>query len=241
MLQFVFRDYKYRFWPSCISYAALIFLYLWNFYVYMMILWRLDFVKYSIGMLPMMLGLALSRMYPNQLQKQMFLCPMSLCDRKKYLFTAYAVRVFSAGILYFVGSLTALAAGRIAVWEFAEVSVLVVFFLLGVNMHHALFGLRMVRREGEKDFWLSIIYAILCLFVQLTACIAMMYFAYTGFDGQRQHADPAVMSGLTGMNVLLNIAICIICYKPVIVYGTDYESCYLTGQKLQKKTGRNTQ
>ena len=239
MFQFVLRDYRYRFWPSCINYALIIFIYILNFYVNMIMIWRLDVVKYSIGMLPMMLGLLLSRMFPNQLQKQMYLCPMSARDRKKYLFTAYAVRFGGVGILYRGGSLAALITGRITRWEFTAVSALVLFFLLGVNMHHVLFGLLVVRREGEKNYWLSIIYATLSLLVQLTALVTMIYFAYTRFGEQRQHADLGILSGMVGINVLLNIVVCVICYKPVIRYGINYESCYVNVQKIQTKTGMN--
>ena len=38
-------------------------------------------------------GAWLAQLYPNRLEKSMFLCPMTQKDRKEYLVTAYGLRV----------------------------------------------------------------------------------------------------------------------------------------------------
>ena len=136
-----------------------------------------DAVRYAMGVVPMLAGLLLSRMYPNEIHKILFLCPMSEKDRKKYMITAYAVRIGISMMLYALFSLALLAAGVVSVLEMLEIGVLVLAFLMGANMHHALFSMQTARAEGDEYYWLSLGYGLLFMVSWVISGCAMASFS----------------------------------------------------------------
>lgn len=235
MLKLVLSEYRCRFCMMLQAQISKFILFIWWTYFYMMFMMRLDFARYSMGMLPLLLGFFLSRMFPNQLCKLLFLCPMSQEDRKKYMMTAYKARIGIPIFLYFVISLFAVRLEQIPAIQYLGISLLVISFNLGVNMHHALLSLEIVRMEGEKDYKLSFAYGILSLFAQFTAWITMIFFASVGMHGMEQHIENVILLIMVFLEILLNAAICVICYKPVMQYGMNYENCRMVYSAAKNK------
>ena len=91
MFKMILEDYRGRFFASlkAVSSAGTFYFCLGYFYIgyfYMGFMTGADAVRYAMGVVPMLSGLLLSRMYPNEIHKILFLCPMSENDRKKYTF-----------------------------------------------------------------------------------------------------------------------------------------------------------
>ncbi len=230
MLKLVLKDYRCRFLLEWKVYWTKILWYFWWSYVYAMLMLRLDVTRYTVGMLPMLLGFWLSRMYPNALSKMLFLCPMSKKDRVNYLWTAYVLRVGIAAGVYFAVSLPAAAAGHIAGIQYGWLTLGVVSFIVGANMHHPFLSLTIARKEGEKDFWIALVYGVLCLFSQLFGWGVMISFASAGKLGLEARTDQSILVGLVILELLINAGICVICYKPVIRSSMNYESCWMAGK-----------
>lgn len=57
---------------------------------------------YLCAVIPMVLGILLSRLYPNRIHKTLFLCPMSKEDRITYFKTAFRLRVSLPLILFLI-------------------------------------------------------------------------------------------------------------------------------------------
>lgn len=238
MLKLVLSEYRCKFWMMLRAQISKFILFIWWTYFYIMIMMKLDFIRYSMGMLPLLTGFFLSRMFPNQLCKLLFLSPMSEEDRKRYLFTAYKVRTGIPIFLYFIISLFAVRLEKISAFEYLAISLLVISFNLGVNMHHALLSPEIIRMEGEKDYRLSFAYGILSLFAQLTAWITMIFFASIGNQGMEQYTENMALLIMVFLEILLMAVVCVICYKPVIQYGMDYESCRMVYSADKKQMKR---
>lgn len=235
MLKLVLNEYRCRFWMMLQAQIGKFILFLWWTYFYDMFMMRLNIMKYSLGMLPLLLGFFLSRMFPNQLSKLLFLCPISKQDRKKYLIMAYKMRIGISIFLYLALSMFAVNIEEMSLSEYIGISLLVLSFNLGVNMHHALLSFNNVRMKGEKDYKLSFAYGILSLLTQFMAWIAMIFFASIGKHGMEQHTDDVILFIMVFFEVLLNMAICVICYRPVMQYGMNYESCRTVYSKDKKE------
>ncbi|MDE7310057.1 MAG: hypothetical protein K2N87_00245 [Eubacterium sp.] len=231
MLKLVWGNYRCRFLVVWKAHNKMILWYIFWSYVYIMIVLRLDVIKYTMGMIPMLLGFWLSRMYPNELSKILFLCPMSEKERLKYLRTAYGLRVGIAVGVYFVLSLPAVVCGYLLCLQYIGISLLVISFVLGANMHHVFLSLFLVRQMGEKEFRLSLVYVVLSLFSHLCAWGTMIFYASFGINGSETHTDNIIFTVMVGIAFVINAAICMICYKPVIRNGINYESCWMIGSK----------
>ena len=233
MFKMILEDYRGRFFASlkAVSSAGTFYFCLGYFYIgyfYMGFMTGADAVRYAMGVVPMLAGLLLSRMYPNEIHKILFLCPMSENDRKKYMITAYAVRIGISMMLYALFSLALLAAGVVSVLEMLEIGVLVLAFLMGANMHHALFSMQTARAEGDEYYWLSLGYGLLFMVSWVISGCAMASFSVR--DGifvqagvlTERHLDMSAAVMIL-LEVVFNAAICLICYKPVMEFGMNYE------------------
>lgn len=231
MLKLILDDYRGRFWAALKASFNTMTLYFCWIYVYIGFMSHADFIIYSMGIIPMLLGLFLSRMYPNQLHKLLFLCPLSEQDRKRYIVTAYRVRVGISMILYLMFSLPAVLSGYISIMKGAAIGFLVLIFVLGVNMHHSFLSVQIARTEDDPYYWPAFIYGVLSAFSQITGCFAMMDFARKRSLEETFQIELAVM---IVMELLLNAGICLICYKPVMEYGVSYEKCHFIDQKFYR-------
>lgn len=222
MIKLVMEDYCCRFFFMVKVYFKQINTYIWLVFFYM-VLWKTDFFKYCVGMLPMLFGLLLSRMFPNQLNKLLFLCPMDEKDRKKYLITTYFVRVGVSTALFLMLSIPLLMMGYLSLTEFLAVSILTVSFILGANMYHHFLSLFVVRETWDKVFWLTFAYGVLNLLSQINVWVAMIFFSTMGKHMLHPDTDQKILTCFVCIEVLINAVICGSCFKPVIKHGICYE------------------
>lgn len=82
------------------------------FYIFWCSLWNYDQYENitiaSINIIQMafiVFGAWLAQLYPNRLEKSMFLCPMTQKDRKEYLVTAYCLRVVLFWVPYILAEI----------------------------------------------------------------------------------------------------------------------------------------
>lgn len=232
LLKFVLDDYRGRFWTALKSILQIMMLYFFWIYVYIGIIMKTDMIRYSIGILPMLTGFFLSRMYPNQLHKLMFLCPMSNEDRKKYMITAYGVRIGISMTVFAALSIPALIVNYISIQELTAAGLLVLIYVSGANMHHPLLSMQIARTQEDENYWISLIYALLSVFSQIAACLAMVFLAScteTAVAVIITETAASLWRKVIVMiltDLLLNAAICIICFRPVMEYGMNYEKCF---------------
>ncbi len=234
MLKLVLGDYRCRFLSELKKYIQMIVTFGWLVIFYMVIL-HTDVILYLTGMVPVMIGLLLSRMFPNHLDKWLFLCPLSVQDRKKYLMTAYLVRVGIPGLLYASVSVSLAVIGYISGTVYVQMSALVISYLLGANMHHAFLSLRIVRRLGEKDALISFIYGVLSLFSLIIVWIAVIFVSTIGSHGLEPYMDVAIFKNMVLVEVVINVVLCVICYRPVMQHGIHYESCQMLSREGTKQ------
>lgn len=234
MVKLVIEDYCCRFFFMVKVYFRQINTYLWLVLFYMF-LWKTDYLKYCVGMLPMLFGLLLSRMFPNQLNKLLFLCPMDEKDRKKYLITAYFVRVGISVSLFLILSVPLLIIGYLPLSEFLSVSVLTVSFILGANIHHHFLSLSIIRETWDKVFWLTFAYGFLSLISQMNVWVAMIFFSTMGNHGLHPDTDQKILISFVCIEVLINTVICGSCFKPVIRHGICYESDVICRERDAKQ------
>ncbi len=132
MLKLVVESYKNQFKSAIRN--------LWNtgfmIYIYMLIIpvgWfdvKEHFLIYYCAVVPLLIGLALSRMYPNEMSKTLLLCPMNPEERQAYIKTGYLFRctvalglyVLATGILVLVGTVLPIYYFLILIIEFLFVT-----------------------------------------------------------------------------------------------------------------------
>ena len=224
MVKMILNEYRCKFIPAMKVYMAQSYIYFYlGLVITHMFVFKTVYLKYIWGMLPMLLGLLLSKIFPNQLSKLMFLCPMTAKDRKKYLITAYFVRV---GIPIAIFILIGIICGRIypvTRYEHIAVSCLIVSFILGANMHHNFLSLAVVRQREDKDYIISFVYGILSLLSQPVVWFTMIFYATMGQHGLQLETDYNTLKRLTEVVVAMNVIICAGCFKPVVRHGICYE------------------
>ena len=239
MLKLIIGEYRCRFLIVFKQNRNRILWYFFWSYVYYMLIMRLDVVKYTIGMVPLLAGFWLSRMYPNELSKMLFLCPMSKEDRVRYLWTAYGLRVGVSIGLYAVISLPVVLSGSISWHQYRWLTLAVVSFILGANMHHSFLSLSIARTKGDKDYRISFVYGLLSLSSQICAWYIMTAFAFPSYGLEIQNGRK-IWIAVVLIELLINLEICAICYKPVIRNGMNYESCRMIGTTQKNvQTERN--
>ena len=241
MIKFVLDDYRGRFFTAFISTIQVIIIYSVWIFLYMAIVTKTDIIKYSIGILPMLTGFFLSRMYPNQIHKLMFLCPMSDRDRKRYMITAYGVRVGISIAVYILLSMPAFITDYISTSELLIAALLVLIYVMGTNMHHPLLSMQIAETKEKADYGFRILYTLLSAVSQIAACLAMVFLASA--DKQASAAGIYAESAAHSLRrdvvilllteLLLNTVICLVCYKPVMKYGMNYELCGVYSKKTK--------
>lgn len=223
MLRLVLNDYRCRF---SMEFKAIYkdMIYLLFIYIEILAYMRVNFVKYSACMVPLLFGYMISRMYPNQLSKMLFLCPLSAEDRKKYMNTAYFVRISIPLVLWALLVMPITAVGYFTIFDLVTSGVLLLGFCAGMNMNHTLLSLRIIIPEENEIHHVSFVHGILKLFLQIITWATAIYYA---FDLSRTgiHINRTVVAILLIIEMVISAALILISYKPVMELGTQYECC----------------
>lgn len=221
MLKLILDDYIRGFctaWKKGISETA------WFMYIYLSVLPMIKGVavdRYFFGMFPMILGILLARMYPNQISKILFLCPLTEQDRKKYLQMAYWLRVSIPMILCLGLGAVSMAWGEISLFYYAAVSLLVFFYLMGVNIYCV--PDKQSPNAMERIYPLPGIYEVWDVLIQIVGVIGV--FVTITMEGEAQ-TDKIIMAVFVLLEMLLFIKMRITYYWPVMLRGMQYESSY---------------
>ncbi|MFA9464492.1 MAG: hypothetical protein ACERKN_09405 [Velocimicrobium sp.] len=141
MIRMVLRDYRMN-WKEGLSNVSKNGS--WFVYLYLLIVPANLFgfmdkpshvaVYYGI-LFPLMLGLLLSRMYPNRLSKTMFLCPMKKEERKRYIVSAYWIRVLIPIALFALIGLILVGVYQISVESYVFLLASEALFIIGTNLY----------------------------------------------------------------------------------------------------------
>jgi len=114
----------------------------WFAYLYLMIVPAFEYTdKISRAMtyygilFPLMIGLLLSRMYSNGLNKTMFLCPLEKEERKRYLVSAYWLRVSIPTILFMLIGSILVAIHNISMKAFPILIISETMFFIATNLY----------------------------------------------------------------------------------------------------------
>lgn len=231
MLKQVLDDYRMGFWTALKNYADMAKLSAYAIYVgvTMLMLARTEDVNLMIltGIVPMLAGLLLARIYPNQMSKIMFLCPMSAKERKCYLKTAYWLRVGTPMALCIISSTAAMALGYIPIFYYLEMNILVFSYLSGINVYCLPQSWKKDLSEDQWTLRAPFAYEVLNMFLQLVGLIGICVFGSADFYGMDQKKDQIAMTVFMLAELLISLKIIVTYYKPVMEHGMNYEDCYL--------------
>ena len=92
-------------------------------------------IVYLCAVAPLVLGMLLSRLYPNRLQKTLFFCPMSKKDRIAYFKTAFRFRVSLPLILFFMANAILVGIHYISITAFFYEFVVTFLYVVSVNIY----------------------------------------------------------------------------------------------------------
>lgn len=139
MFKFVVGDYKRQAWSGL---KQIFHLGNWSIYVYMCIIPPIMFslndyqayVYYS-AFGPTLIGLLLSRMYPNRISKTLLLCPMTLEERKSYLVTGLKLKIAIPLLIFGVCNVPLIIMKKLMFVYFAAMFVFLILFTVSVNIY----------------------------------------------------------------------------------------------------------
>lgn len=224
MLKLVLDDYRRSFrtaWKRGVN--AMAWLLYVDFLVFVPVLYSWDSVKYLFGVASMMIGILLARMYPNQMSKILFLCPLTEQDRKKYLETAYWLRVSIPMIICISTGAVSLVIGHLSFFYYLMVCLQSFFFMVGVNIYcvpdkqSVYITQRVYQLPGVYEVWNILIQAVgafgMCIFVSIEI-------------NPNGVTDKVIILAFVFVEMLLSIKMFVTYYRPVMARGMRYESCH---------------
>ncbi len=141
MVGIVFRDYRMH-WKEGIQ--SVFKNGSWFIYLYLMIVPvnlfdyadKISEVMTYYGILfPIMIGLLLSRMYSNGINKTMFLCPLEKEERKRYLVSAYWLRVIVPTFLFILIGTVLVGTHNISMKSFLILVVSETMYFIASNLY----------------------------------------------------------------------------------------------------------
>lgn len=238
MFKSVLEDYKNQAWSSLKS--------TWNTgkwgpYVNMFLMAgilgeqpiTLAFYSY---MLPLCVGLMLSRMYPNRISKTMLLCPITYEERKKYLLTGYLIRCSIPILLFVMLNMIMVLAMNISVMGMMMPGISLVLFVISVNIY----CMPVVDAQGalERVYDLPGYYPIWDVLVQVMGIMGMMLFVlFREYEGGTEELWAVIMIILI---LVIQIALCIkmfhTYFKPIMEQAVYYDTSY--GKEKQNEANR---
>ena len=113
------------------------------------------------------------------------------------------------------------------------------FVYSGSKFASFFFSLSIARTKGDKDYTISFAYGLLSLSSQICAWYIMTAFAFPSYGLEIQNGRK-IWIAVVLIELLINLEICAICYKPVIRNGMHYESCRMIGTTQKNvQTERN--
>lgn len=228
MLKMVYDDYRRGFWTALkknSSFTA------WYVYIYVAGLALMNFkdtnIIIAVGFVPMVIGIMLARAYPNQMRKIMFLCPLSVNERKVYFKTAYWFRVLLPMSLCLIGSIAAMALKYMQVFYLIEMNLLEFSYLMGINVYCLPDSWKAVKVSADQwRMHAPYAYEFLNVILQLVGVIGMCLFASLDLIDIDESNDKIALTLFVIAEMLLCFAAVKIYYKPVMERGIWYESCY---------------
>lgn len=225
MLRMVLDDYMHSFrtaWKDGINAMAWILYFDWL--VCVPVCFGLESIKFLFGGISMMIGILLARMYPNQMGKIFFLCPLTKQDRKKYLETGYWLRVSIPMIICISTGAVSLAAGYLSLFYYLMICLMVFFFVIGVNIYclpdkpSIYITQRKYQLPGVYEVWNILIQAVGILGM----CLSASFKTYSN-----EVTDKVILLTFVLVEMLLSIKMCFTYYGPVMARGMQYESCHV--------------
>lgn len=181
------------------------------------------FIYYGI-LLPIVLGIFLSRMFPCRITKTMFLCPMDKKEREQYIFSAYWLRV-SLSVFLFTGiGVLLIATHLLNIWQFLLLLVGEFLISLTTNLYLdvAFLKLKFEKKHNLKG------YTTWYILNQLLSLIfTFIYFNIV------TNVEPSIRTWHINLSVFLLAAqvamtakMILGYWKKVMVVALDYELCF---------------
>lgn len=232
MLKLVVESYKNQF-KSAIRKLLDTGLMIYIYTVFLPLVWYIDLQKdvllYYCALIPMLIGLALSRMYPNEMSKTLLLCPMNVEERKEYIKTGYILRCAIPLGLYVVINMVLVLTGNLPFLYFAFIMILEMLFVTAVNIYR-------VPKEStsyamERKYDLPGNYEVWNVLMQFAGIISTIIFVtdvpdanavYEAVDNSRVF-DIVMMSCAIIIVFLLWLKIVKTYYKPVMEQAVSME------------------
>lgn len=139
MIRLVLNHFRYNFKPglkSCYNQFAE-----WYIYFYMLVMVpllmreKMNEAAYYGLLIPMLVGILASRIYGGRMDKALFLCPVTVQQRKEFYLLSYWIRTLGAAFLLLLNCLLLYLFGKMTLFG-AVVSLLVGLpFLFAVNVY----------------------------------------------------------------------------------------------------------
>lgn len=213
----------------------------WVIYMYMMVYpplfihFNIDeyFVYYAM-ILPMILGVLLSRMYPNKLGKTLFLCPMTEKEKREYLETGFWIRVFLPSILYVVAGILLTIKGILKPFYFVAYAIAIFCFLVSVNIYRQPKGLKETNLMSEvKVYDLPGHFGFWSVAAQVAGMCGVFWVTAIIVDSDAT-LDNIELVGV----ILIFAAIIFICIKMVVSYYKPVMEGAIYYEGLPRKDGK---
>ncbi|MBQ9136736.1 MAG: hypothetical protein IJX66_11675 [Lachnospiraceae bacterium] len=138
MLKLVIESYKNQF-KSAIRNLWDTGLMIYIYIIFIPVIWFFDLQQnvlfYYCALIPMLVGLALSRMYPNEMSKTLLLCPMNEEERKEYIKTGYLLRCTIPLVLYSAVNMVLVLLDKLPFVYFLLIMVIEILFITAVNIY----------------------------------------------------------------------------------------------------------
>lgn len=213
----------------------------WFIYLYVMIIPANLFdytdkisraVTYYGILFPLMIGLLLSRMYPNGLNKTMFLCPLEKEERKRYLVSAYWLRVIVPTFLFMLIGAILVGTHNISMKSYLIIYVSETMYFIASNLY---LEAAYQKPDYEKKHNLSgytswqIVAQLFGLFF-MVICIGFAGDLYVPFRSM----DFAIIFLLLMIQFAITMKIVLGYWEKVMWIATDYELSLVGSGKKEK-------
>lgn len=138
MLKLVVESYKNQFKSAIRNlWDAGMLIYIYT--VLLPVIWFFDIQEYILfyycAIIPLLIGLALSRMYPNEMSKTLLLCPMNMEERRDFIRTGYLFRCTLSLAIYVVVNSVLVLLGMLPFRYFVVIFIIEFLFVTAVNIY----------------------------------------------------------------------------------------------------------
>lgn len=170
--------------------------------------------SYYSGIIPIVFCRLLAQMYPNYLDKVFYLCPFDKKDRKKYLNTAYWIRILCSVSCCILCGFVCFIFKRISILELGFSIIRILLFAVAANLE----VVSAVQKGELKNFsgWMKGFCIITVLGSVWQSCIILE-------EGKITLTDIVGMVVLWVMQIILLIVILKKYWIKIFQYALDYE------------------